>query len=317
MRKFIIDTDVGGDDAAALIMALREPDIDILGITTLGGNVPIENTTLNALQVVEECGRQVPVYAGCSKPLMRELVTAADVHGKDGMGDCGLIHPAGKPEKMHAVEFILETVAANPDEVEIIALGPASNIALAIMKDRDTMKKVKHIWSMATSGFGAGNITPVAEFNVFVDAESYAIMLNSGIPITVAGFDLCLGDAALTPDELDGLLNTSLGKFIAEGNRVKLAFNEKLTGVPFVDLPDAVTMAAVLHPDVVTESVTAHCYCCTKETPAYGQVIIYDINKPLSIRYDIPETFTTVIKSISPDLFKKYLYTALEDELFM
>lgn len=314
MRKFIIDTDVGGDDAAALIMALREPDIDILGITTLGGNVPIENTTLNALQVVEECSREVPVYAGCSKPLMRDLVTAADVHGKDGMGDCGLIHPKRKPEKIHAVEFILETVAANPDEVEIIALGPASNIALAIMKDRDTMKKVKHIWSMATSGFGAGNITPVAEFNVFVDAESYAIMLNSGIPITVAGFDLCLGDAALTPDELDGLTNTSLGRFIAEGNRVKLAFNEKLTGIPFVDLPDAVAMAAVLHPDVVTESVTAHCYCCTKETPAYGQVIIYDISKPLSVRYDIPETFTTVIKSINPDLFRKYLYIALENE---
>lgn len=317
MRKFIIDTDVGGDDAAALVMALREPDIEILGITTLGGNVPIENTTLNALQTVEECGREVPVYMGCNKPLMRELVTADNVHGKDGMGDCGLIHPTRKPEKLHAVEFILETVAAYPDEVEIVSLGPASNIALAIMKDRDTMKKVKHIWSMATSGFGAGNITPVAEFNVFVDAESYAIMLNSGIPMTIAGFDLCLGDAALTPDELDGLLHTPLGRFIAEGNRVKLAFNEKLTGTPFVDLPDAVAMATVFHPDVVTESITAHCYCCTQESPAYGQVIIHDISKPFSVKYDIPETSTTVIKSISPDLFKKYLYTALEDELYM
>ena len=314
MRKFIIDTDVGGDDAAALVMALREPDIEILGITTLGGNVPIENTTLNALQVVEECGREVPVYMGCNKPLMRELVTVDNVHGKDGMGDCGLIHPVRKPEKMHAVEFILETVAAHPDEVEIISLGPASNIALAIMKDRDTMKKVKHIWSMATGGFGAGNITPVAEFNVFVDAESYAVMLNSGIPMTVAGFDLCLGDASLTPDELDGLLCTPLGRFIAEGNRVKLAFNERLTGRAFADLPDAVAMAAVLYPDVVTESVIAHCYCCTKETPAYGQVIIYDIEKPLSVKYDIPETFTTVIKTINPDLFKQYLYAALEVE---
>lgn len=312
MRKFIIDTDVGGDDAAALVMALREPNIEILGITTLGGNVPIKNTTLNALQVVEECGREVPVYIGCEKPLVRDLVTADNVHGKDGMGDCGLIHPTRTAEEKHAVDFVLETVAANPYEVEIICLGPATNIALAIMKDRETMKKTKHIWSMATSGFGAGNITPVAEFNVFVDAESYAIMLNSGIPMTVAGFDLCLGDAALTPNELDGMLHTPLGRFIAEGNRMKLDFNKKLTGTPFVDLPDAVAVAAVFHPDVVTESVTAHCYCCTKEEPTYGQVVIYDISRPLSIKYDIPETFTTVIKSINTDLFKKYLYKALE-----
>lgn len=313
MRKFIIDTDVGGDDAAALVMALRNPEIEILGITTLGGNVPIENTTKNALQAVEECGRDVPVYIGCKKPLMRELVTADNVHGKDGMGDCGLIHPTRKPEKMHAVEFILETVASYPDEVEIVSLGPASNIALAIMKDRETMKRVKRIWSMATSGFGAGNITPVAEFNVFVDAESYAVMLNSGIPMTIAGFDLCLGDAAFTPFELDQMSATPLGRFIAEGNRVKLGFNEKLTGTPFVDLPDAVAMAAALYPEVVTESITAHCYCCTKETPAYGQVIIYDISKPFSVKYDIPETYSTVIKTIDPALFKKLLMKSFSD----
>lgn len=313
MRKFIIDTDVGGDDAAALVMALREPGIEILGITTLGGNVPIENTTKNALQTVEECGRDVPVYVGCAKPLMRELVTADNVHGNDGMGDCGLIHPTRKPEKMHAVEFILETVAAYPDEVEIVSLGPASNIALAIMKNREVMKRVKHIWSMGTSGFGAGNITPVAEFNVFVDAESYAVMLGSGIPVTIAGFDLCLGDAAFTPEELDEMSVTPLGRFIAEGNRVKLGFNEKMTGVPFADLPDAVAMAAVLYPEVVTEAITAHCYCCTKETPSYGQVIIYDISKPFSVKYDIPETFSTVIKSIDPVLFKRRLLDALGD----
>lgn len=311
MRRFIIDTDVGGDDAAAIVMALREPSIEILGITTLGGNVPIENTTKNALQAVEECGRDVPVYMGCAKPLMRELVTADNVHGNDGMGDCGLIHPTRKPEKMHAVEFILETVSAYPDDVEIIALGPASNIALAIMKNREIMKRVKHIWSMGTSGFGAGNITPVAEFNVFVDAESYAVMLGSGIPMTIAGFDLCLGEAAFSPDELDEMSTSPLGRFIAEGNRVKLGYNEKLTGTPFVDLPDAVAMAAALYPEIVTEAITAHCYCCTKEVPSYGQVIIYDISKPFSVKYDIPETFSTVIKSINPTLFKKRLLKSL------
>ncbi|MBQ2774940.1 MAG: DUF1273 family protein [Clostridia bacterium] len=307
MRKFIIDTDTGSDDAVALIMAVLESDIDVLGITTIGGNIPLEQTTKNALQTVEECGAVIPVYPGASKPLMRELVTADNVHGADGMGDMGLIHPSRMPEKKRAVDFILETVAANPDEIELVALGPVTNIALAIMKDRKTMKKVKHIWSMGTSGFGPGNITPVAEFNVFVDAESYSVLLDSGIPITIAGFDLCLGDAALNPDDLAELSVSRLGKFIVDCNKTRLAYNENLTGVPYVDLPDAVAMAAAIWPDVVLETVTAHCYCCTKEVPSYGQVIICDISAPFSVKYDIPETFSTVVKKIDPERFKKRL----------
>ncbi len=307
MRKFIIDTDTGSDDAVALIMAILDPDIDILGITTLAGNVTLEKTIKNALQTIEECGAEIPVYPGVYRPLVRELVTADNVHGADGMGDQGLIHPSRKPENKHAVDFILETVAANPDEIELVMLGPATNVALAIMKDRETMKKVKHIWSMGTGGFGPGNITPVAEFNVFVDAESYAILLESGISVTIAGFDLCLGDAALTPNDFIELSTTPLGKFIVDCNKKRLSQNEELTGTPFVDLPDAVAMAAAIWPEVVTEEITAHCYCCTKEVPSYGQVIIYDVSKPFSVEYNIPKTFSTVIKSIDSERFKARL----------
>ena len=305
MRKFIIDTDTGSDDAAALIMALSEPEIDVVGITTVGGNIPLENTTKNALQTVEICKKDTPVYVGLGRPLVRELVTADNVHGNDGMGDQNLIHPTRKAEDKHAVDFILETVRANPDEIEIVALGPATNIALAIMKDRETMKKVKHIWSMGTSGFGAGNISPVAEFNVFVDAESYSVMLESGIPVTVAGFDLCLGEAALTPEEIEEISCSELGRYVALSNKTRLSFNEKLTGTPFVDMPDPVAMAVAIWPEIVKEEITAHCYCCTKETATYGQVIIYDFSKPFSVKYDIPETFTKVVKAIDPHLFKE------------
>ena len=165
---------------------------------------------------------------------------------------------------------------------------------------------------MGTAGFGKGNMSPVAEFNVFVDAESYDIMLNSQIPITIAGFDLCLGDASFTPEELTELAKTPLGKFIADCNSTRLKFNEELTGSPYVDLPDAVAMAAALYEDVITEKINAYCYCCTKEEATYGQVIIYDISKPYTSNYSIPKTNTTVIKAIDVNKFKAYLKEALK-----
>lgn len=314
MRKFIIDTDTGNDDAAALIMALLEPDINVIGITTLGGNITLENTTRNALQCTDECGVAVPVFKGASRPLYRDLVTASHVHGEDGMGDQGLIHPSREAEKKHAVEFILETVAEYPGEIEIVVLGPATNIALAILKDRATMQKTKRIWSMGTAGFGSGNITPVAEFNVFVDAESYDIMLNSGIPVTIAGLDLCKGDAALYDDDLKAISTSRLGKFIADANKTRYSHNKELTGIAHVDLPDSVAMATVIWPDIVKEEITAHCYCCTKEAPSYGQVIIYDVSKPFSVKYNIPETFSTVIKAIDPPVFKSRLQQTLQSK---
>ncbi len=311
MRKIIIDTDTGTDDAVALIMALLEPDIDILGITTLCGNVPLENATKNALQCIEECNADIPVYEGAYKPLYKDLVTASYIHGKDGMGDQGLIHPTRISQKKHAVEFILESVSANPGEVEIVALGPATNIALAILKDSETMQKTKCIWSMGTAGFGKGNVTPVAEFNVFVDAESYDIMLNSGIPVTIAGFDLCQGDAALNDDDFSALSQSDIGKFVVGINKTRCEYTKSIRGSAQVDLPDAVAMAAAIWPEIVTKKISAHCYCCTKEAPSYGQVIIYDIDKPCFDKYDIPETNSTVIESINPFAFKKRLLKTL------
>ena len=312
MRKIIIDTDTGSDDAAAILMAVASSDIDVLGITTLGGNIPIIQTTKNALQTLEICGADIPVYSGASKPIMRELVTAAGVHGKDGMGDQDLIHPSRKPEKQHAVDFILDTVNKNPDEVELISLGPATNIALAIMKDRETMSHVKHIWSMGTSGFGMGNCTPVAEFNVYVDADSYAVMLTSGIPITIIGFDLCLGPAAMQREDLEFLKTASkAGAFISKCTTALLNYNLKKRGEYFVDLPDAIAMGVALWPEIVQDSVQAYCYCCTKEEPAYGQVIIFDVNQPLSIDYNVPPANASVIRKIDNEEFKKRFKNAI------
>ncbi len=314
MRKLIIDTDTGSDDAVALMMALRDPNVQVLGLTTVSGNVPLELATKNALMTAEVCGSDVPLYTGADRPLCRELVTAVNVHGNDGMGDCGLVHPQRQPDGDNAVDFILNTVRAAPGEIELVTLGPVTNIALAILKDPKTMRGVKRIWSMATAGFGPGNTTAVAEFNVYVDAEAFAIMLGAGIPITIAGFDLCIGAAALLPDELDAIKNSgSVGKFAIECNASLLQYNIRRGAGSFVDLPDPVTMACVLWDEVVTGSVDAYCYCCTKEEPAYGQVIVCPESFRGALGIDPPPANTTVVSGVDGAAFKRRLAQVLSE----
>ena len=172
MRRFIIDTDTASDDAAAIMIAAMSPQIDLLGVTIVAGNVGLAQAADNALMTLEVCGCDAPVFLGARQPLFHDRHETISVHGKDGMGDCGIIHPQKSPETMRAVEFILSQVEKYPDEVELVVLGPATNIALAVLTDREIMSHVKHICSMGTPGFGSGNATPVSEFNVFIDARA-------------------------------------------------------------------------------------------------------------------------------------------------
>lgn len=277
MRRFIIDTDTGSDDAVALIMALKSPEITIEAITTVSGNVPLIQASQNALMAIEVTKRATPpVYAGANQPLKRPLMTARDVHGQDGMGDQGLIHPTGRLAEGDAVDKIIELVERYPDEIEIITIGPVTNIAKAILRASEVMKRVKHIYAMATGGFGPGNITPVAEFNVYVDAEAFEIMLNSGIDITIVGFDICLGDAAFDKEEIEHIRNSGKPEavFAIDCNRSKIDWNLKRYNRYCINWPDPLAMAVALWEDIVVESVPAHCYTCTIEEPAYGQVIV-------------------------------------------
>ncbi|KZE81945.1 hypothetical protein AV654_09745 [Paenibacillus elgii] len=315
MRKLIIDTDTGSDDAVAIIMALKSADVKVEAITTVCGNVPLELATKNALMTIEVAnGQKPPLYVGAAKPLMRDLVTAVNVHGEDGMGDCDLIHPTLLPESKHAVDAILDIVEQNPGEIEIITIGPVTNIALAILKAPETMKKVKHIYTMGTSGFGPGNTTPVAEFNVYVDAEAYRIMLNSGIPMTIIGFDVCLGEAALTKDDMDILLASGKPEavFSVKCNRSLLEYNIERCNEPIIDLPDAVAMGVVLWNEIVVEDKWCYCYVCTMEEAAYGQVILNDGSKlAISDGFAGLTPNAKVCKTINNRLFKEKLISLL------
>lgn len=283
MRKIIIDTDTGSDDAVAIMMCLREPSVEVMALTTVSGNVPVEQATLNCLmsaEVAVGAENVPPVYVGADRPLMRDRVHARNVHGDDGMSDCGLIHPSVSPQKgIHACDAIIDLVRKYPDAIELAVIGPVTNVALAMMKEPDVMKHVKCIWTMGTTGLhGRGNTTPVSEFNVFADPEAYRIMMDFGVHVYVGGYDLCTSEAAWFDEDTERLLAS--GK---EAASYAVRCNEKLAqfclgigGERRIDLPDAVSLAPMLWEDVITGSAECVSHVCTEHNETYGQVIFYD-----------------------------------------
>lgn len=313
MRKMIIDTDTGSDDAVALAMGLMENTVTILGITTVSGNCELEQATKNALMTVEMCKKDIPVYKGCRLPLLRkEPINAVHVHGNDGMGDLDLIHPKQSAAKKHAVDFIIDTVRKYPQEVEIAIIGPATNIALAIMKEPDVMSQVKHYYVMGTAGFGLGNASTMAEFNVYADAESYVPLLRSTVPKTIIGFDVCIENPFFQKDIRALSEKSALGKFLIDCNKRLMAYNIERTGEAIIDLPDAVALAVALWPDeIVIESRMVYASCCYKEEETYGLVIMNDRTNLQAVSHTYPKDNARVITKIDGEMFKRKILDLL------
>lgn len=191
-RKIIIDTDPGQDDAVAILLALASPEIDVLGITAVAGNVPVSLTAKNARKVCEVAGRpEVLVFAGCEKPMAHTLVTAEHVHGVSGLDGIELPEPVMPLQKQHAVDFIIETLRAQPSgTVTLCPMGPLTNIATAFERAPDIIERVQEIVLMGGAYFEVGNITPAAEFNIYVDPEAADIVFKSGVKLTVMPLDV-------------------------------------------------------------------------------------------------------------------------------
>ncbi len=188
--RVVIDTDPGVDDALALLLAMRSPELKIEAITPVAGNVPLELSLPNALRMVEIAGRtDIPVAVGAKAPLLRRLVTAAYAHGENGLGGAVFPEPKIKPVAEPAAKFISQIVRKYPGEVTLITIGPLTNIATALNMDSELARMVKSLVMMGGSLSG-GNITPAAEFNVYVDPEAARIVFQSGIPITMVGLDV-------------------------------------------------------------------------------------------------------------------------------
>jgi len=281
MRTFIIDTDATSDDAVALIMALREKSIKIEAITVVAGAVPIELAVKNALLSVEMANTYKPlVYKGMKKPLFRKLFTAEFVHGEDGMGNMNLPEPKIKIQEMHAIDAIINLVMNNPGKMEIITLGPLTNLAMAVLKEPLISKRVKNVTAMAGTGLGPGNITPVSEFNIYVDAEAASIVLKSGMPITFVGWDVCMGKCYLNEKDLQYLSdqNSKIADFCLRCNKSLIDFNLKRLDRKGLDLPDPTAVAAAIWPDIIISQFDAYTYIETNSELTYGQLVIDRLN---------------------------------------
>ncbi len=253
-RKIIIDTDPGQDDAVAILLALASPEeIEVLGITSVAGNVPLELTAKNARIVCELAGHtEVPVYAGCDRPLNRPLVTAEHVHGKTGLDGPVLPDPEMPLAEGHAVDFIIDTLRAHePGTVTLCPLGPLTNIATAFQKAPDIVDRVQEIVLMGGAYFEVGNITPAAEFNIYVDPEAADIVFKSGVHIVVMPLDVT-HDALVTPHRNDAFrsLDSKVGHAVAEMTDFFERFDKEKYGSEGAPLHDPCVTAYLIQPEL-------------------------------------------------------------------
>jgi purine nucleosidase len=253
-RTFLIDTDTASDDAVALIMALRAADVHVAAITIVAGNVDVRQATRNALYTVELCGAEVPVYSGVEKPLLRTYENATWFHGRDGLGDHNYTAPRQSAEETHAVDAIIGTIGANPGLV-LVTLGPLTNIALALSKRPDIAAKVSRCVVMGGAPCCEGNVTPAAEYNIWVDPEAARIVMLSGLPVELIGWQLSRGDAVLRETDIAHIqrFNTRLAHFAIECNSRARAAYKTQTGEDGIALPDPVAMCLALDSSIVTE----------------------------------------------------------------
>jgi purine nucleosidase len=264
-RKFWIDTDTASDDAVALIMAFMRTDIDVVGVSIVAGNVPLNMGVQNALYTAELCGATMPIYAGAAKPLSRALGTAQFVHGEDGMGDIGLVLSGRTPTPGNGVDKLIEALHVHSGDIELVTLGPLTNIALALQQDPTIARTVKRCVIMGAVADHIGNVTPVAEFNMWVDPEAVDIVLKSGMHVEFVGWDISRTEAVITPQESAMIrsLGTDRASFSVDIQRVLEKFCAEETHLNGFDLPDPIAMAYAIDTSVATE---AHHWYLSVET---------------------------------------------------
>ena len=278
-KSIILDCDPGHDDAVAILLALASPDeIDLLGLTVVGGNVQLDATVLNALKVVTLAATgDTPVYAGCPRPVMRDMVTAEHVHGESGL-DSGSGQPLAEPtmqlSEQHAVNFIIETVRRAPaNSVTLVATGPLTNVAVAFAMAPDIIARLADLVIMGGAGFEPGNITPAAEFNLFVDPHAARAVFESGVKLTMFGLDVT-HQMLITPARLK--------QFAEQGGRVGVVVADLLDffnqydiakyGWDGAPLHDPCTIAYLINPDLF-DGRQMHVVVDTTEGPSLGRTV--------------------------------------------
>lgn len=307
MQPVFIDTDTASDDAVALIMALSSSAVDVVGIGLVAGNVPVDVGLQTALFVRDLCGASCPAFAGASGPLIRELHTGQHVHGRDGMGDIGLISGTREASKGHAVQALIELAEEHAGALDLVTLGPLTNIALALRLDPLLAGKIRRCVIMGGASDNYGNITPVSEFNFWCDPEAAEVVLASGMAIEIVGWDVSLQSAVFDRDEAARLraIGTAKAHLAIDSQAALTQFSLEKSGLAGFDLPDPIAMAVYLDPSLVTGRRSGPVHVALSEGPTRGQMIIDDRGK-LSQRAEV-----AVIEAVSRDGFVSMLQAAL------
>ena len=318
-RTFLIDTDTASDDAVALIMALRNPDVEVLAITTVAGNVPVLQATRNALYTAQLCGSTVPVFTGAAAPLRRAHYSAAWFHGADGLGDHGYPPPARAAEAKHGAEAIIETVESHPGLV-MVTLGPLTNIAMVLQKRPSIAAKVGRFVLMGGNPCCEGNVTPAAEYNIWCDPEAAQVVARSGLPIELVGWHLCRGEAVLSLADIQHVLGfkNAVADFAIECNSSAREAFFVQTGEHGISLPDPVAMAVALDPSIMGEQSEHFMDIETQSELTRGMTVVDRLNVALDERNrelwspTVVGQKAKIIWTINNTAWKQALFAALK-----
>lgn len=251
--KILFDGDPGIDDALALLYALKHEGAELVGITTVGGNITLDNTTRNALRILEITDNtDIPVARGIGKPLLRQNKSEGEVHGKDGLGNTTLLEPKISEIREHAVDFIINQIMSNPNEITLVPVGPLTNIAIAVIKEPRLKDFVKEVVIMGGAVTTFGNITPESEFNIFTDPEAAKIVFESGMPITLVGLDVTM-KTLLTPAHLSEILeaSTPVTDFVCKIITHYMKFYNDVVGVNGCGMHDPLAVAVAIDKSLV------------------------------------------------------------------
>ena len=277
-RSVFVDTDTASDDAVALMMAFAAPGVDLVGVGIVAGNVPLPQATQNALFIRELCHAEAPVHQGAAKPLTRPLETAQFVHGEDGMADIGLPLSGRCADPGHAALKLIDAAHVHAGTLELVTLGPLTNVALALSIAPDIAKKIKRCVIMGGASDAYGNITPVSEFNLWVDPEAARIVFASEMPKVMAGWDLSRKYAAIGDDEAAELRRIGSEKAIVaiDAQATVRKFCARTSDVVGFDFPDPLAMAIALDPAVALRSRQAAVSILVDDGPSRGMAVVDD-----------------------------------------
>ena len=269
-KKIILDCDPGHDDAVAIMLAAKSEKLDLLGITVVAGNQTLEKTQVNARNVCQCLGLDVPVYAGCGQPMVREKMVAADIHGETGL-DGPVFEPLTKPlEEKHAVQFIIDTLMGSDGDITMVTTGPMTNLAMAMRMEPRIVEKIEQIVLMG-GAYTNGNVTPAAEFNIIADADAAYVCFTSGRPITMVGLDVTR-KALCYPAVVDRMekVGNKASKLFVDLMRHFCKSQKEVFGWEGGPLHDPITIAYLLDPSVLTVK-PMHAEIDIRSTQSYGR----------------------------------------------